>query len=112
MNVGGIDIRSEEWRSLWLLLAAYLNPDYDLDYADWQSAVRACARETSRQDVRSAIHGISRLLEDLGDERNLELAMDHFGLDGYCPVAHGLTYREWLTQVSSILGEEGEAKDD
>ena len=110
MDVESIDVRSKEWRTLWLLLAAYLNPDYDLDYPDWQSAVRAFAWETSQQGIRSAVDGISQLLDYLEDERALELAMDHFGLDGYNPIAHDLTYRGWLAQVSSILDGEGKAQ--
>jgi|SRR5882672_8472984 len=91
-----------EWTPLISLFGGYLNPDFDLDYADWREAVSAF-RDESPSLVAKSIAKLGELLRLAANEKELEEAMDRLGLDGFYPPAEGMTYRGWIESVSDIL---------
>ena len=97
-----VSLSGPEWTPLISLFGGYLNPDFDLDYADWREAVSAF-RDESRSLVAKSIEKLSELLRLAKSEKELEEAMDRLGLDRFNFPVEGMMYRRLIESVSDIL---------
>lgn len=104
MKIDDIDRTDPSWDGLWTLFAGYFHQDYDLEYEDWQSAVRDYRSGTTSSKITRTIEQLETLLDNLKEEGELKRAIEEFGL-GYYPDIGGLTYRDWLIEIASMLRE-------
>jgi hypothetical protein len=79
-----------------------MHQDWDLEFDDWRSAVRAAARAQGSSQVQGAITELDALLATDLNEPDLMKVVERFGCD-FDPNGVGLTYRAWLTMVRENL---------
>ena len=84
---------------------AYFHQDWVDEHASADEVVRLFVRDMDKapERVRETADAIDQLVASSPDEESLRTALDRYGCY-YLPGADGLTYREWLRHVVSILG--------
>lgn len=102
MNVEDINPTGSSWDGLWTLFAGYFHQDFDLEHDDWQSAVHDFWLGSSPVKITRTIDQIEALLGALTGEDELKRAIEKLGLGFYPDIRH-LTYREWLTEIATML---------
>lgn len=88
-----------DFPALRLLFGAYLNLEWDQDYADpWEAVYDFIANEPIAVDVKSEVRG---LLDNVGvDDEDLRRVVVGALRSGYRPEADGWTYADWLMELA------------
>ena len=92
MNLGS----EAESPALWHLMGAYLHQDYAYDGTIDENIALYVVESP---DLAPALPAeVDRALREFPSEQDLETFLDDLGCEVFPP--HGLTYREWLTQIA------------
>jgi hypothetical protein len=94
---------SDNYPELFQMLAGYLHQDLVSDYGTAAVALQEAIADTPIADRRSAVTQIDTLLMSHRDERSVATAVKQ--LCDYHPPGDGLSYREWLLEVRTRIGE-------
>lgn len=97
-------IKKSIWAQLPLLFGGYLHQDWDLEATSLEDAIRNFVAREPPEHVQKARDELHTLLSCDDTEAGLRhLVVAEWGCS-YDPTHDGLSMREWLRHVASILG--------
>jgi hypothetical protein len=88
-----------------LLMSSYFDEDWDLNGGTAMEVLRSFREDEPEPVVQRAYDQVVELLSRNLEEPELEAELERLGL-GYNPPGDGLSHREWLEQVASVLKAE------
>ena len=82
------------------ILACYLHQDWDLDYGDWENAIKVARESNPEELITAAVDELDRILA----EQHSEQDFGRFLAEASCYyLPDPETYADWLLRVRNLL---------